>query len=283
MIEVTPQLLQGMGRMDQALCLLQIATLRSKDGVASTGAVRLIADELALPPSSNLSYDLSRLSKAGHVVKRGADWRITPVGRAYLDSGFTIPAFALGGAVPEGASIQGITHHPVPPTMAPIQAASGVRRLLEKTAWDSNIMLITRFPLEGETALIDVISASRGAAASHGMNLLVASDTRADDRLGLNVVSHMWASKYGIALFEDRVGRGINSNVLVEVGAMIMTGRRVLIVRDTESPDIPSDITDHIYGRVDFGSPDEVAQLLHRWLRDDLGLGECINCRKAAA
>lgn len=41
-----------------------------------------------------------------------------------------------------------------------------------------------------------------------------------------NVTAHMWACRYGVAFFEDRVDRGLNHNLLIEVGAMIMSDRR---------------------------------------------------------
>jgi hypothetical protein len=44
-----------------------------------------------------------------------------------------------------------------------------------------------------------------------------------------NVAAYMWACRYGIALLEDRVGRGVNGNVLIELGAMVMAGRRTAV------------------------------------------------------
>jgi hypothetical protein len=46
----------------------------------------------------------------------------------------------------------------------------------------------------------------------------------------------------GIALFEDRVGEGLNYNVVIEVGAMLIAGRQTALLRDTTAPKMPSDL-----------------------------------------
>jgi hypothetical protein len=45
-------------------------------------------------------------------------------------------------------------------------------------------------------------------------------------------MAHMWASKYGVAFFEDRRGRGMNYNLTIEVGCMLMAGRRCGLLKE---------------------------------------------------
>jgi len=45
----------------------------------------------------------------------------------------------------------------------------------------------------------------------------------------------MWAGRYGIGFFEDRRARGINYNLTIEVGGMLVMGRRLALLRDARS------------------------------------------------
>ena len=80
------------------------------------------------------------------------------------------------------------------------------------------------------------------ACGGHGLKLQLASDRAIVDDLWGNVAGHMWASRYGIAFFEDRRGRGMNYNLTIEVGAMLMTGRRCLLLKDKSTPKMPTDL-----------------------------------------
>jgi hypothetical protein len=102
-----------------------------------------------------------------------------------------------------------------------------------------------------------------------------------DDDLWTNVAAHMWASRYGIAFFEDRVDRGMNYNLTIEVGSMLMTGRRVALLKDTSVERLPTDLVGRIRKDVDLGEIETVSRALHSWLRDDLGLGSCSECPSA--
>lgn len=63
-----------------------------------------------------------------------------------------------------------------------------------------------------------------------------------DDLWG-NVSAPMWASNYGVAFFEDRRGRGMNHNLMVEVGAMLMAGRRCLLLKDSSIKRMPTNLS----------------------------------------
>ena len=92
-----------------------------------------------------------------------------------------------------------------------------------------------------------------------------------DDLFG-NVAAHMWVSKYGIGLLEDRIGRGINYNVMTELGAMLMTGRRCALLKDRTAPALPSDLGGHVYKSVDFDDESGGADVVRAWVRADLRL-----------
>jgi len=103
----------------------------------------------------------------------------------------------------------------------------------------------------------------------------------AEDTLWANVVTYMWASKYAIVLVDSADGV-LNSNVLIEIGGMLMTGRRCAILRDKTVPAMPSDLVGHIYKSVDLSDHGSNVDVIHQWICDDLGLGACTDCARAA-
>jgi len=142
---------------------------------------------------------------------------------------------------------------------------------------------MTRFP-EGASdthyldPIKDVIPLLRDALSAHGLTLHVASDRQLDDDLLGNVAAHMWACNYGIGILEDRIDRGLNYNVMTEIGAMLMTGRRCALMKDTTVPKLPTDLAGQIFKSVNLQATDDVIAAAHQWASKDLGLGDCRNC-----
>ncbi|MHB1234786.1 MAG: hypothetical protein ACYCZK_03835 [Microbacteriaceae bacterium] len=73
---------------------------------------------------------------------------------------------------------------------------------------------------------------------------------------------------------EDRVERGLNYNLVTEVGAMLMTGRRVALLKDGSIEKMPTDFVGMIYKSVDLSDEGAVRVLVTNWLRDDLRMGK---------
>ncbi len=73
---------------------------------------------------------------------------------------------------------------------------------------------------------------------------------------------------------EDRVERGLNYNLVTEVGAMLMTGRRVTLLKDGSIEKMPTDFVGMIYKSVDLSDEGAVRVLVTNWLRDDLRMGK---------
>jgi hypothetical protein len=123
-----------------------------------------------------------------------------------------------------------------------------------------------RYPREhrSDDPIGGVIATVKDVLDEHGLRLHLASDAIVEDTLFANVAAYMWACRYGFALFEDRVDEGVNYNVVIEVGAMVL--------KDTTVPELPTDLVGHIYKSVDFEDLDAVARAAHSWAVDDLGL-----------
>lgn len=273
--------LQGLSGPLQVLAVAALASLRSPDGVFTPKEVDDLLSDLRLPPNANVSAALSRLRTQNFVMKpTKGSWALTPLGEQRLrEEASHVPTEALAidlGRTP--GSEFGERHHGlIPPFLGPMGAAPGLSRILSVAPFEQNVMLITRFPKGPEDHFAQLIDKLRGTVAAHGLLLQVASDGMAEDTLWANVVTYMWASKYAIVLMDSADGV-LNSNVLIEIGGMLMTGRRCAILRDKGVPTMPSDLVGHIYKPTDLSNHEASVNEIHRWIRDDLGLSECDFC-----
>jgi len=235
-----------------------------------------------LPEPGNIRAVLDRLKKNGLVRRTGTsgEWRLTPTGmEASLAAVSPVETAALSAfeTSASGGSILGKIHHGViGPEIAPLAILSPLVPFLQDHPFESNVFGMTRFPDEQDPAALDpvhpALDAARDTCAKHGLEFHLASDRAISDDLWTNVAAHMWASKYGIAFFEDRQGRGVNYNLTIEVGAMLMTGRRCALLRDRTIKAMPTDLVGLIYKPVDLDRVDHVVSTLESWIVNDLAL-----------
>ncbi|HEU5105012.1 MAG TPA: hypothetical protein VFU11_04150 [Solirubrobacterales bacterium] len=237
---------------------------------------------LRLPKPGNVSQALATLASKGKVVRRrsGKTWSLTPEGRtmaSQLMENLDVTAVEAEIALVGSAELQQAQHPLIPPELAPVRWATPIGRLLDRFPFDANVFCMTRFPKDEKESELpdpvrDVIVAARETLDARGLKMHLASDRQADDELFGNIAAHMWACKYGIGLFETRFGEEFNDNLQIEVGAMLMTGRRVVLLKDRDTPDMPTDFVGHIYRGVDFDDPPSIAQELDAWITEDLGI-----------
>jgi hypothetical protein len=178
-------------------------------------------------------------------------------------------ALLLAHAISEtsGSVLGGRVHSLVPHWLAPPDLAEAVKHFVEAHPFERNVFAMTRFPRPGtDTELRHSIAAAAEAVGGAGLELLVASDRNLVDDLWGNVMAHMWASARGIAIFEDRAEHGLNYNLTIETGAMLMSGRRCLLLRDATVDAMPSDFVGHIYHAVQLDDPNTVRSAVARWL-----------------
>jgi hypothetical protein len=277
-IRLRLQLLPG---SDRALALASLLAERSDDGSFLTNELQTLQTQLRLPPMANASAALGRLRDQGLLMRpRDSRWALTPLGEHRLNSlgaEFTAQEMTAVLGDSSGADFGDRRHTIVPPVLGPMAAEPGLARILDASPFEQNVMLITRFPKAPEGALADLIKKMRLVARRHGLKLMLASDVSAEDTLWANVVTHMWACRYAIVVI-DHLDGVFNSNVLIEVGGMLMTGRRCAILRDKTVPAMPTDLVGHIYKRVELSDHEATLAEVHRWFRDDLGLSTCAHC-----
>ena len=281
--------LQKMGFTAQALILARFAQARFPNGQFTPKQLEGLFEDSSLPPPTNISDVVGKLRGKGLLTKGSQNgvWKITPLGRQTsleLLSDLDLAAFSAESTI--SSSILGqVAHTVVPPSLAPPSLIPGLRRFLEDHPFERNVFGMTRFPEsdENETApdpVSPALEIAREVCRLHGLQFHLASDRAINDDLWTNVAAHMWASQYGIAFFEDRRSKGLNYNLTIEVGSMLITGRRCALLKDRSIARMPTDLVGKIYKGVDLDKPKTVGDALHVWMRDDLNLGRCSACPK---
>ncbi len=279
-----------MSQTDQVLLLGKLAQARVRTGRFAPRDIEDLFVEFALPPPANVSQVLARLKAQGLATRprgRGAAWCLTPKGRhrsVELMNEEDLLALVAEGESGGVTLLGNLTHPLLPPALAPPEAVLAIKEFLAEHPFETNVFGMTRFPEDGDgeesnaDPLQPALNAAGDACGQHGLKFHLASDGSLADDLWTNVSAYMWASKFGIAFFEDRAGRGINYNMSIEVGAMLMGGRRCALLKDTSVTRMPTDLVGRIYKSVDVHDPSSVSIAVHMWLRDDLRLGACSGC-----
>lgn len=278
--------LQRMSLREQVLILAQLAESRSEDRMVTAADVSALFFEFGLPPPTRTSNDFAALVTAKKLARtphRGKH-RVTPVGRAAVDSlmsSMDLTALVAETAQYGGTQLGHAIHTLVPPTLAPPELIEPLHNFLSEHPFDTNVFGMTRFAdaKAGDSdPVAKALSMARDVCRMHGLEFHLASDRAMHDDLWTNVTAHMWASRYGIGLFEDLADRGLNHNLLIEIGSMLTTGRRCALLKDGSLDRMPTDLIGRIYKSVDLKDNAQVAKTLHGWIRDDLRLGECLAC-----
>lgn len=218
--------------------------------------------------------------------REGGSWSLTPLGRDHvleILSDLDYAQIAAELAPEPGTQFANARHTVIDPAFAPPGWDAAISRLLNDFPFETNVFCMTRYAEPGNhdtstdpiTGAIEIL---RSALNAHGLTLHLASDRQVDDELHGNVGAYMWACRYGIGLLEDRMGKGLNYNVVIELGALLITGRRCALFKDKTAPRLPTDLAGHIYKSVDFDELSGIAGAGHSWAADDLGLGHCNDC-----
>lgn len=272
---------QRLDQQLQTLVLGQLAASRSGDGTFSPAMVSTLFHELALPAPAKIANVFSSLTMKKLLAKqpRRGMYKVTPTGHSKVReqmSGLDIVALEAEAAH-ANAPVLGRTRHAlVPAALAPPALVEPLRGFLAEHPFDTNVFGMTRFP-DAKAGTADPVGRAlaiiRAVCSEAGMEFHLASDRAIVDDLWANVTAHMWACRYGVALFEDRVDRGLNHNLLIEVGAMIMTGRRCALLKDGSIEKMPTDFVGMIYKSVDLSAEDTVVTVVQAWIEHDLSIG----------
>lgn len=274
--------LQRLDLQAQTLVLAGLTADRTEGKVATPAAVMQLFSSFALPAPAKIGNVFAALKTKEYLtpVAGKGNYKVTPLGRAYVGeklSGLDVVALIAEGAT-ENAPLLGQTSTAlVPFTLAPPALVQPLRGFLADHPFDTNVFGMTRFP-DAKAGTNDPVSralaVAREACQDFGLEFHLASDRAITDDVWPNVMAHMWGSRYGIGFFEDRVERGLNYNLVTEVGAMIMTGRRVALLKDGSIEKMPTDFVGMIYKSVDLEEESTVRDRVKDWLKDDLRIGK---------
>lgn len=278
---VAPRL-QRLDLQAQSLVLAALAADRDENNVVKPSTVTALFNDFALPAPAKIGNVFTALKGKKFVTPapgHGSD-KVTPLGReavAERMSGLDLVALVAEGAT-ANAPVLGQTQTALLPyTLAPPALVQPLRGFLVDHPCDGNVFGMTRFP-DAKAGTADpvgrALAVAREVCNEHGLEFHLASDRAIVDDVWANVMAHMWGSRYGIGFFEDRVDRGLNYNLVTEVGAMLMTGRRVALLKDGSIEKMPTDFVGMIYKSVDLSDEGAVRVLVTNWLKDDLRIGK---------
>lgn len=265
----------------QALVLGQLAASRSDDGSFSPGTAFQLFHDFALPAPAKIGNVFTALTRKKWFAKQPqrAAYKVTPAGQAKVREQMTdLDLVALvAESAHKNAPLFGRTEHAlVPVHLAPPALVRPLQSFLADHPFDTNVFGMTRFP-DAKAGTADPVGRAlaivREICSESGLEFHLASDRAIVDDLWDNVTAHMWACRYGVAFFEDRVDRGLNHNLLIEVGAMIMSGRRCALLKDGSIEKLPTDFVGMIYKSVDLSAGETVARVVRAWIKDDLTVG----------
>lgn len=260
---------------DRVLIVAGLAGSRSPDGTFRTSDLATLFQEMRVPAPGNISATLAGLERLKLVIRVGAGRALTPLGeKAVTALGLGVPENYKVDAETPSAVFAHVDHTAIPTWAAPPRWAPGIKRLLERHPFDSNVLAMTRFPSEGDVPdpVASAIQVAKDELAAFGLTLHLASDAIVDDDLFGNVGAYMWACRYGLGFVEDLVGRGLNYNAVIEIGGMVVTGRRCAILKDPSAPALPTDLVGQIYRPVSFGDSTAVRSSVSQWAEADLGI-----------
>jgi hypothetical protein len=267
--------LQALERQpDQVLVVAHTAALRSGSVYFSRNQVVDTFAQLRIPQPKSLGGVLSRLGKRGLLVLSDSGaWALTPIGvNRVAELGLTIGAADF--QTEYSAELAGSVHHTIGAEFAPLPLSGPIGSFLQNHPFDRNVFGISRYPKKDNDTdpLAPALESARAILKDYSLDFHLAADRNVSDEIWSNVAAWMWACRYGIAFIENRDRQGLNRNVLIEVGAMLMTGRRCVLLKDRTVDDMPTDLVGHIYKPIDLDDAATVEFALREWCEDDLQL-----------
>lgn len=127
---------------------------------------------------------------------------------------------------------------------------------------DKTAFLMMRF---GDTPAHRAITQSvRDVMAEFGIDIVRADDKHYHDDLFPNVLTYIYGSSIGIAVFERLETDDFNPNVSLEVGYMLALRKKVCLLKDRTLPSLHTDLVGKLYWTFD---PQSVARTIKDPLR----------------
>jgi len=114
-----------------------------------------------------------------------------------------------------------------------------------------------------------ITSGIRDILRRHGITALRADDKEYHRDLFSNILTHIYGSGFGVAVFERIEADKFNPNVALEVGYMMALGREICLLKDKTLTHLSTDLMGKLYREFDPQNPeDTIAGELVKWARD---------------
>lgn len=147
----------------------------------------------------------------------------------------------------------------------------GVKAALQDIPFERSVFIMMRYRDNEQFSQIE--EAIISTLSNCGLQSRLAKNKAYSDDLWDNVRIGMYASKYGLAVFEQIDERDFNPNVAMEIGYMYALGRRILLLKDKRVPTMPTDILGKIYRPFDsYHINQTIEAQIKSWVVQDLGL-----------
>jgi hypothetical protein len=112
-----------------------------------------------------------------------------------------------------------------------------------------------------------ILSGVRTALDPHGLVALRADDKQYHDDLCFNILTYIYGSRFGIAVFERIEAEAFNPNVSLEVGYMLALGKSVCFLKDRTLRTLHTDLVGKLYRSFDPQNPEEsIPPELFAWM-----------------
>lgn len=265
------------GYNEQVLILLHVLQLRGGHEGAAPSEVAELFREFHLPPPTNERQHLIQLRKRRLVMQPDSGrWAVTPEGREEISrlladvSGEELQRLGEEAGEPIFA---GAAHHRIPASLAPAQFQQGIFEFLRDHPSDRNVFLMMRYPQREDSYRLEpTVDVCRSVLVELNLEPHLASDRAVHDQVFPNVGVYLWSCNFGVAVLENRENKGLNYNVVLETGAMLMTGRRCLLLKDKTANFVPTDLVAHIHKAIDLDEPETLQSAIREWVTSDLHL-----------
>lgn len=128
-----------------------------------------------------------------------------------------------------------------------------------------NVFLVMRF--QDQPPFPEIVDSIKIQCATHDLKVLRADDKEYTDDLWDNVLTYLYGCSSAIAVFDQVNYREFNPNVSLEVGFLLAQCKKVLLLKDSAIPTMPTDIVGKIYRSFNTYQPKEtIPPQVERWI-----------------
>jgi hypothetical protein len=114
-----------------------------------------------------------------------------------------------------------------------------------------------------------ILAAIKSALQAHNMVALRADERQYHDDLFYNILTYIYGTRFGIAVFERIEADTFNPNVSLEVGYMLGLGKSVCLLKERTLKMLNSDLVGKLYRPFDMQNPQKsIPPELFAWMDD---------------